>query len=220
MSNLDIWAIQYYPEELITALKQIKDGMNIIYSNMTCSFKISNINIDSRQFDTILYNEESDILIMLMRGGVAKKEDIIKFLEDNNKPYSEVTFSPSVIEYNDKDIIPELWFAREEYVLNDALDDSLSKGVNYLEYYPNVLSSLNLGYITNNNSNISVDGRTFKGLIKLEDKVILIVNQENNKEKNMNFNDIISIVKKHNMSYDINIDNNVNIYKDNFKKTK
>ena len=89
-----------------------------------------------------------------------------------------------------------------------------------MEYYPNVLSSLNLGYITNNNSNISVDGRTFKGLIKLEDKVILIVNQENNKEKNMNFNDIISIVKKHNMSYDINIDNNVNIYKDNFKKTK
>ena len=32
-SNLDCWAIQFYPEELETALNQIKDGISIIYSN-------------------------------------------------------------------------------------------------------------------------------------------------------------------------------------------
>ena len=60
MSNLDVWAIQYYPEELLTALTQIKEGMNIIYSNLTCAFRIGSKDIKTRQFDTILYNEESD----------------------------------------------------------------------------------------------------------------------------------------------------------------
>ena len=219
MSNLDVWAIQYYPEELLTALTQIKEGMNIIYSNLTCAFRIGSKDIKTRQFDTILYNEESDILIMLMRGGVAKKEDIIKFLEDNNKPYSEVTFSPSVIEYNDKDSIPELWFAREEYVIKDALNDSKIKGINYLEYYPNVIGNINLGYITNsNNSNISIDGRSIKGLIKLEDKIVLIINQENNKDKNLDFINIISIIRENNMEFDIVLDKEVDIIKDNCSK--
>ena len=219
MSNLDVWAIQYYPEELLTALTQIKEGMNIIYSNLTCAFRIGSKDIKTRQFDTILYNEESDILIMLMRGGQAKKEDMIKYLEDNNKQYTEVSFAPTIEYYRDSDSIPELWFAREEYVIKDALNDSKIKGINYLEYYPNVIGNINLGYITNsNNSNISIDGRSIKGLIKLEDKIVLIINQENNKDKNLDFINIISIIRENNMEFDIVLDKEVDIIKDNCSK--
>ena len=219
MSNLDVWAIQYYPEELLTALTQIKEGMNIIYSNLTCAFRIGSKEIKTRQFDTILYNEESDILIMLMRGGQAKKEDMIKYLEDNNKQYTEVSFAPTIEYYRDSDSIPELWFAREEYVIKDALNDSKIKGINYLEYYPNVIGNINLGYITNsNNSNISIDGRSIKGLIKLEDKIVLIINQENNKDKNLDFRSIISIIRENNMEFDIVLDKEVDIIKDNCSK--
>ena len=219
MSNLDVWAIQYYPEELLTALTQIKEGMNIIYSNLTCAFRIGSKEIRTRQFDTILYNEESDILIMLMRGGQAKKEDMIKYLEDNNKQYTEVSFAPTIEYYRDSDSIPELWFASEEYVIKDALNDSKIKGINYLEYYPNVIGNINLGYITNsNNSNISIDGRSIKGLIKLEDKIVLIINQENNKDKNLDFINIISIIRENNMEFDIVLDKEVDIIKDNCSK--
>ena len=219
MSNLDVWAIQYYPEELLTALTQIKEGMNIIYSNLTCAFRIGSKDIKTRQFDTILYNEESDILIMLMRGGQAKKEDMIKYFEDNNKQYTEVSFAPTIEYYRDSDSIPELWFAREEYVIKDALNDSKIKGINYLEYYPNVIGNINLGYITNsNNSNISIDGRSIKGLIKLEDKIVLIINQENNKDKNLDFINIISIIRENNMEFDIVLDKEVDIIKDNCSK--
>ena len=40
-NNLDVWAIQYYPNELENALNQIKGGMNIIYSNLKCFTKPS-----------------------------------------------------------------------------------------------------------------------------------------------------------------------------------
>ena len=61
-SNLDVWAIQYYPEDVYTALNNIKEGINIIYSNCISELKIGNKKISNREFDTFLYNEESGIL--------------------------------------------------------------------------------------------------------------------------------------------------------------
>ena len=103
--------------------------MNIIYSNLKCFFKIGNNIISNRKFDTMLYNEESDLLIMLMRDGIVNKEDIINYLEKNNKKYTEITFTPSLSEYHNSSDIPEIWFVRDEFVLNDALLDSINKDI-------------------------------------------------------------------------------------------
>lgn len=220
-SNLDVWAIQYYPEELLNALNQIKNGMNIIYSNCTCSLTIGNETIESRQFDTVLYNEESDILILLMRGGKATKEDIIKYLEENNKQYAEVTFDSSLLnEYQDGDNIPEIWFAREQYVLDDALLDSKNKNLTHLEIYPLIDGNIKLGYIANVADNYSIDGRLFKGLLKIDDKLILIINQINNVDekgssRNITINDIINVVEKYGFTYSLK-DDEPNLYIDNF----
>ena len=48
-SNLDVWAIQYYPEALLTALNKIQEGMNIIYSNCVCHFKVGDEVITNRE---------------------------------------------------------------------------------------------------------------------------------------------------------------------------
>ena len=104
-------------------------------------------------------------------------------------------------------------------MVNTIKEWSKIKGINYLEYYPNVIGNINLGYITNsNNSNISIDGRSIKGLIKLEDKIVLIINQENNKDKNLDFRSIISIIRENNMEFDIVLDKEVDIIKDNCSK--
>lgn len=207
-SNLDVWAIQYYPEQLFTALNQLKNGINIIYSNCTCEIKLASQNISTRQFDTFLYNEDSDILIMLMRGGKASKEQIIKYLEDNGKQYTEITFAPSVIDYKDGDNIPELWFSREKYVLEDALKDSLNNGINSCVFYPNVLGELNMGYIYDNTKKSKIDVRIFKGLVKLDDKLVLIINQSDNFDRenitrNMSADEIIELLKDYGFNFDI-----------------
>ena len=211
-SNLDVWAIQYYPEALLTALNKIQEGMNIIYSNCVCHFKVGDEVITNREFDTILYNEESDILILLMRNGKAKKEDIIKYLDENNKKYAEVTFDASVLEnYQNDDSIPEIWFAREEYVLDDALKDSKSKNVNECTIYLNIDSSISFGYIANVDNNYSIDGRIFKSLIKLDDKLIFIINQldnvdENGISRNLTENDIFELLNKYGFEYEESYD--------------
>ena len=59
-NNLDIWNIDYCSSELSNVLNNIKDGLSIIYSNALCDYNIVNIN----KYNTILYNEERNIIIM------------------------------------------------------------------------------------------------------------------------------------------------------------
>ena len=196
-SNLDVWAIQTDPTEIYTALEQVKDGISIIYSNCTCNFKIGSQEIKNRQFDTFLYNEESDVLIMLMRGGKATKE-----------------------EYENTDDIDPIWFAREKYVLEDAINDSKSRGITSCEFYPFLTGSLNFGYISNSNNAYSIDGRLFRGLVKFDDKLVLIINQmenidTNGKMRNMSNQDVLDILKSNGIECTVITDKEPEIYKTN-----
>ena len=216
-SNLDVWAVQTDPTEIYTALEQVKDGISIIYSNCTCNFKIGSQEISTRQFDTFLYNEESDVLIMLMRGGKATKEDMIKYLEEKGKKYHEITFANPVEEYENTDDIDPIWFAREKYVLEDAIKDSKKNGITSCEFYPFLTGSLNFGYISNSNNAYSIDGRLFRGLVKLDDKLVLIINQRENidangKMRNMSNQDVLDILKSNGIECTVITDKEPEIY--------
>lgn len=67
LTNLDIWAIQYYPECLEMALNNIRYKEDIyLYCNCISEFKIMERTIIDRRFNTILYSEKNDLLIILM----------------------------------------------------------------------------------------------------------------------------------------------------------
>ena len=222
-SNLDVWAIQYYPEELETALQQIGEGFNIVYSNCVCDIRIGSQEIVTRQFDTFLYNEDSEVLIMLMRGGNASKDDIIKYLEANNKPYGEVTFARLEDEFQDGDNLPELWFAREEYVLKDALDDSKSKDITSCIYYPLAFGQMDLGYLTSSDRKANVDGRLFGGVVQLEDKVVLIIEQEDNVDskgnnRNMTPRKVLELMERMDVQYEVSYDDSPYLFVEKFSE--
>ena len=204
-SNLDVWAIQNYPAELYSALNNVKGGLNIIYSNVYSVITIGGRRIIGKNFDTFLYNEESDILIMLMKNGKATKQDIINYLEDNNKRYVEVTFDLRR-DFKTDDSIPELWFARDLLVLDDAIKDSLKKNVNSCIIYPNAKGVLSLYFDSKGYNKTELDGRFVKSVIKFEDKIVLVT-------KNI---DYISLLKENNMNYEI--DNNIPTFNDNNSK--
>lgn len=222
-SNLDVWAIQYYPNELYNALNQIKDGMNLIYSNCISELKIGDKKIRNREFDTFLYNEESEVLIMLMRGGKVTKEELIKYLEYKNKEYCEITFLPPHEEYKDGDNVPELWFSREKSVLEDAIKDSKKKGITGCDYYPLLNGYLSLDYKNKYCNKIEVDGRVFSGIVKFEDKIVLIINQiynvdKNGKSRNMLVKDVLFSLKKYGLRVNMSLDRKPNLYQENFSK--
>ncbi len=108
-----------------------------------------------------------------------------------------------------------IWMAREEYVLEDALKDSVeNEDINY-DYYPYLSANLDLGYLTNkDNDKYSVDGRVFTGALISSNKVILLVSQ--GIEGNLTTEETISILDKCNINYIIR--KNEEFTLDNFKK--
>lgn len=193
--NLDVWAIQKYPNELYTALENVKTdkGDLILFTNLECNFELNGKKV-KRNFDTSLYYDagnNNDALILLMKDGVATADEIREYLEKHQLKYHEVSFSKDLskelreifdIPYQEEsdENIPELWFAREEYVLRDALNDSIEQGNTTCDYYPLLQGFIDLNYCENSlPMNHSIDGRKILGVITLEDKMILLINNGN-----------------------------------------
>ena len=207
-SNLDVWAIQHYPGELQTALSNILTDSknNILFHNCVCSMELGGELFSSRQFDTMLYAEDSDTLILLMRDGVATADDIKSYLNEKNILYHDVFFEPLEDEYQNNNSIKELWFAREAYVLRDALDDSKQKGYSMVTYYPSINGFLKLQYITMQEQLFSVDGRNFQGMIDCPDKTVLLIDGD---ERSLTERQVYSILDQQRMHVIVDPSTNV-----------
>ena len=227
--NLDVWAIQKHPKELFTALENVKTdkGDLILFTNLECKFLLGGKKVE-RSFDTSLYyyaENGNDALILLMKDGIATADQIRKYLEEKGFQYHEVSFSKGLkenllkefaIPYEEEkqdENIPELWFAREEYVLRDALNESIEKGNTTCDYYPALEGVLSLNYSSNERlSSFSVDGRKISGVIALEDKMILMINNGDD-PRNLNPLQIQMIMDELNISTNIHSSNEFDISK-------
>ncbi len=172
MKILDIWAIQLAPNELYTALKNIKSDVTI-FENLICEFNF-NGKILNRQFDNLIYSEDDDTLILLMRSGLANIEQAKDFFDDNNIPYNTIKFSKSISKFEDDKDLKEFWFARDLYVVEDAIKDSISKGNNICKVDFNVPAYITLKYLTNNNKLYNLLKINLKGAMEFEDKIVAI----------------------------------------------
>ena len=218
-NNLDVWAIQKYPQELFTALENVKTdkGDLILFTNLECDFILGTQKL-KRSFDTSLYYDAgngNDALILLMKDGIATADQIREYLQKQGLKYHEVTFYKGLkekllnefsIPYEEEkedENIPELWFAREEYVLKDALNDSIEKGNTTCDYYPALEGILSLNYISNERpTSFNVDGRKISGVIALEDKMILMINNGND-PRNLNPLQVQMVMDELNVSANI-----------------
>ncbi len=218
-NNLDVWAIQKYPQELFTALENVKTdkGDLILFTNLECDFILGTQKV-KRSFDTSLYYDTengNDALILLMKDGIATANQIREYLQEQGLKYHEVTFCKGLkekllnefsIQYEEEkedENIPELWFAREEYILRDALNDSIGKGNTTCDYYPALEGKLSLNYSSNQRpTSFNVDERKISGVIALEDKMILMINNGND-PRNLNPLQVQMVMDELNISANI-----------------
>ena len=198
-----------------------------MFTNLECKFLLGGKKVE-RSFDTSLYYDAengNDALILLMKDGIATADQIRKYLEEKGFQYHEVSFSKGLkenllkefaIPYEEEkqdENIPELWFAREEYVLRDALNESIEKGNTTCDYYPALEGVLSLNYSSNERlSSFSVDGRKISGVIALEDKMILMINNGDD-PRNLNPLQIQMIMDELNISTNIHSSNEFDISK-------
>lgn len=202
-SNLDVWAIQGYPEELEIALGNIRTDKDIIlYTNLLCNFVVGNRVMKGREFDTLLYSEDNDLFVLLMRDGQVSADDVRRYLDTRGLRYHEVVFAPVVRENYSSDVtLPELWFAREKSVLEDAVRDSVQKNVKgTCQFYPRMQVVLQFGYLENRRSKkVKLDGRVCRGVLAFEDKLILLIFQ--NDKRNLQASDVQEVLLDYGIDY-------------------
>ncbi len=219
-SNLNILAVQDSFSDLIKAVDNIKtDNDLILYTNITDRLQIGDNRVTSRRFNTVLYSEENDIIIMLMKNGQATADNMRLLLDSKNMRYNEVCFDYYDTFEDIEDEIPELFFARDMKSLEEAFEDSVKKNNNTCECFPTLLGRLYLDYQSTYNRNCyKIDGRFFRGVIEFNDKIILLVSTAY--EKNFDFYQIIELAKKHNIICNILEDSKFNISKKPYIKKK
>ena len=206
-SDLDIWAIQYYPKKLYTALNRIEDGVNIIYSNVISHLELNNVEVLGRYFNTVLYNDDKKIMIMLMDGCIANKSDIVKYLSQHKKTFVEVKFMINR-QKNNSDEEREFWFVKDEIVLEEAVKNSFNKSYDKCKIDPNVKGSFDLSYKNNDHKKMIINKVDIKGVIEFKDKVILLLDND------INYSDVLK-------KYDIRIkylETNNKVLKKTYKK--
>lgn len=199
--NLDIWAIQNNPMEIYSALKNITSDV-IIYKNVMCKFKIASKNVKSLKYSDIIYSKDSDVVVFLMRNNRKFLEKAERYFDKNNIEYNIVEFMDTEGKHVQTENMPEFWFARDAYVLEDAVKESVSMGNYNCMFYPNVQSLIRFKHptIKSDASMGSEDlfGVNFLGLIKFDDKIILPTYSKN--ENNITATDVLNILKKYGVS--------------------
>lgn len=206
-SNLDIWAIQDNKDEIYQALDHITNSQNnILFRNCICNFRIEDININVL-FDTMFYCEDTDTLILIMRGGALSTKELESELRKRKIFYHQVVFNDNDFTYEPEKNIKPIWFAREKYVLVDAFQDSKDKGNSQCNYYPNVKGDLSMEYLTSTFTNEKIDGRDFKGLIETEDKLILLINQ--NDKRNLEIQGVFQVAESMGITTNVDMSRNV-----------
>ena len=201
--QLDVWGIYRDPEHVLDALKIIYEKREeitkplTVFVNCVSKFTINGEEIE-RPFDTLVYSEEADIVLMLSGAGgyyddanelvQAEPRDIFDFFDGKRNgafpttkgekvdliPY-EVVFGQYHELKNDTSI-PEIWFAREQEVLEMGLDESLSYNTKNIDLNSDDEIDLSIGYYINDEFR-EVWGVHGKGLVKTDNNWIVVIDE-------------------------------------------
>ena len=173
---LDIWAIHKNEQDLPIALDLIKTNDVIVFENAVVDLEIDGKIIKDKVAGCAIFSEESDVLILILQNSRLTAEDAKKMLDEKGIDYHLVAFErPWAVKTKKKS--PDVWFARDSYIVADACNDTLDKGVTDLtyEFDRTKVASLDFKYVDSNEEKSTFAGRViFTGVITLADKMVLI----------------------------------------------
>lgn len=196
-SNLDVWAVQKYPDELNKALATlVKPDEMILYTDLFCDFQIGKTRVETKQFHTALESKANDVLILFADDPKVSREELQNYLKQYHTCHTVSFLGNSETKYQNEDSI--IWLARDVSVLEDAVLDTLENGTNDCDFYPYVGGHCDLKYSTNDyESYFLIDGRKFRGVLQMGDKLVLLIQQ--NQHENVTVDQVFRLMQKYNM---------------------
>jgi len=215
-TKLDILLVQNDPRELYNALKKINSASNenILFSNCISSVKVGNQFLNL-QFDRAFYSNK---LVLVRRNCKIDHEDFKGVLDEWKIKYQEVVFDDSKFNYNSRKEIKNVYFPRGSESLIESLEDSKRKGITSCNYYTEVKGLIALKYYLTNGDLELLDARNTKGLIELDDKLIMLVDQD--EKRNIKVDKALRILKREGISINISEETENIIGEDKVKQYK
>ena len=192
-----IFTIQEDMNTLKLALDKIKDTTNnILITNSIARLKLGNTRFHTI-FDTALYNDDRNLLILLKENIGINIDDFKVLLDKNNIFYNEISFK-DYIRYKKPETDKELFFATNKSTFTKAIEMSQEKGINSCKYYPVIKGNFTIKYFYDKTHQEQIDDFLIRGVVELDDKYIMIVNSKD--EYSLSHNKILSILEKKKMN--------------------
>lgn len=195
-----IFSVQDDLDTLKVALDKVKDTKeNILITNCICRLRLGGTRFHTI-FDTALYNDDNNMLILLKENIGITQEEFREILDKNNTIYNEVAFR-DYIRFTKPETEKEMFFATNSSNFAKAIEKSQEKGIDSCTYYPAVSGRLTVKYFYDKALQEQLDSYLIRGVIELDDKYILVV--INKDEHDLRYSKILSILEKKNMNIDI-----------------
>ena len=178
MQNLNkkIFAIQDDLDTLKSAIIKVRNtDNNLLVTNCISRLKLGNQKLHII-FDTLLYNDDKNILIMIKDSSVVSPELFKKMLNNNSVGYNELNFR-EYLHFDKPETSKELFFATSISNLKYVIEKSMKNGSDSCTYYPAITGHFTLKYFYNKEKQEQLDDYYIKGLLELDDKIILIVKE-------------------------------------------
>lgn len=173
--NRKIYAIQDDLSMLKTALNTIKNTQeNILITNCISKLKIGKKKLHIT-FDTALYNDDKNVLIVVRDSSKVTQEAFKETLDNNNIQCNEINFR-EYLHFRQPEVDKELFFASNIKSLKYALEDSMKKNNEECTYYPAATGHFTLKYFFNKEKQEELDDYYIKGVVEFDDKFIFIIN--------------------------------------------
>jgi len=185
MLEPNIWLIQKDKRKLKKALDNIDKNSvnNYFYTNCISHFNFEEVNMNSKNFNTFLYCEDTNTCIVFMKDSIDEINYTKKYMNENNIQYHEISFKsehddiinrfPHSLHDYEKNS-KEIWVINNEKELTELIEEDLYIQRKKITYYPLIDSNMILNYSTHSDSECEIKKFLFNGVIVTKNKIILI----------------------------------------------
>lgn len=172
-------------------------GLHILFTKVLIDLKLGQSSFFI-PYDTAFISNRNELLLLLNE---KDQEKFIKKLDEMNISFHEIDFQEETYEYKPPQKNKKIIFVRGIKSLRETLVDSKKHNRNECIYYPRVKGKLNLKYYLRDDSKEELISKEVKGLIEFDDRIVLCLNQKEN--RNINYRRILNLFDELDMTVSI-----------------
>lgn len=172
-------------------------GLHILFTKVLIDLKLGQSSFFI-PYDTAFISNRNELLLLLNE---KDQEKFIKKLDEMNISFHEIDFQEETYEYKPPQENKKIIFVRGIKSLRETLVDSKKHNRNECIYYPRVKGKLNLKYYLRDDSKEELISKEVKGLIEFDDRIVLCLNQKEN--RNINYRRILNLFDELDMTVSI-----------------